>query len=63
LNDQERDPDNLSNPQHPDHDLSEWAGSFERPAPPKPWFVRRWALLVVAVLVISSLLLPYIARV
>ena len=51
----------LSDPRHPDHDLSEWA-PYTTPIESKPWFIRRWVLLVVGVLVILGLVLPYLMR-
>lgn len=53
--------EDLSDPSHRDHDLSEWGRSYID-APSKPWFLRRWLLLLVALVVIGSLLLPYVAR-
>ncbi len=55
-------PDDPNDPSHPDYDLSEAAGYSGWSPPPKPWFIRRWVLLVVAVLVIVGLLLPFVQR-
>jgi hypothetical protein len=52
--------DDLSDPRNPDHDLSEWAPA-SLPYEEKPWFIRRWVLIVVAVLVIIGLMLPVLA--
>lgn len=48
----------LSDEDNPDHDLSEWGLRWDSEPDSRPWFLRRGALLVVAVLVITSLLLP-----
>ena len=48
----------LSDENNPDHDLSEWGLSWDSEPDPKPWFLRRGVLLVVAALVITSMLLP-----
>jgi hypothetical protein len=58
--DEEDDP---SDPSHPDHDLSEAAGYAGWEAPAKPWFLRRWVHLLIAVLVVFALLLPFLQRV
>ncbi|HEY7271011.1 MAG TPA: hypothetical protein VH951_14395 [Dehalococcoidia bacterium] len=50
--------DDPNDPRHPDFDLSEAAGWRAYVAPAKPWFLRRWALLVVAVLIIIALVVP-----
>jgi hypothetical protein len=51
------EPDDLSDPRHPDHDLSDWAPYSIEDERAKPWFIRRWVYLLVACLVISSLVL------
>jgi hypothetical protein len=48
----------LSDENNPDHDLSEWGLRWDSEPDPKPWFLRRGALLIVAFFVIASLLLP-----
>lgn len=48
----------LSDENHPDFDLSEWGLRWDSEPDPKPWFMRRGVLLLVAALVITSLLLP-----
>jgi hypothetical protein len=48
----------LSDENHPDHDLSEWGLRSDSVDDQKPWFARRGVLLLVAGLVIVSLLLP-----
>ncbi len=59
MREQERDEYyELSDEENPDHDLSEWGMRWDSEADSKPWFLRRGVLLVVAVLVITSLLLP-----
>lgn len=60
LTDEEED-DDPRDPSHPDWDLSEAAPHYwEEPA--KPWFTRRWVLMIVAFIVIFSLLIPYVSR-
>ncbi len=54
--------DDPNDPLHRDFDLSESAGwGYHRPTT-KPWFLRRWALLVVAGLVILGLVIPILPR-
>ena len=48
----------LSDENSPDYDLSEWGLRWDSEPDPKPWFMRRGVLLVVASVVIISLLLP-----
>ena len=56
-----RDPeDDPNDPHHPDHDLSEAAPHVEYREPPKPWYMRRWLLLIIGFFMISGLLLPYL---
>ena len=54
------DPDDPNNPSHPDHDLSESVPYAPYEPPPKPWYVRRVVLLIVAAVTIVALVLPYI---
>jgi hypothetical protein len=57
--DQDDDP---NDPSHPDYDLSDSAPyDFDEPYE-KPWFLRRWVLLLVSVIVVVSLLLPFVVR-
>jgi hypothetical protein len=57
------DDDDPNNPTHRDHDLSDSAPyDFDLPADTKPWFLRRWLLLIVSVLLVLSLFIPYILR-
>ena len=58
--DNEDDVDDPNNPSHPDHDLSESVPAAPYEPPPKPWYVRRWVLLIVAAVTIVALVLPYI---
>ena len=51
-----------NDPSHPDYDLSQAAGYASWGPAPKPWYVRRGVLLLVAVLVILGLLIPVLAR-
>jgi hypothetical protein len=53
--------DDPRDPAHPDFDLSE-AAPYSSHEPRKPWFLRRWALIVVSALVVVSLVLPYVWR-
>jgi hypothetical protein len=48
----------LSDEENPDYDLSEWGLRWDSEPDPKPWFLRRGVLLVVAALIITSLMLP-----
>ena len=55
--------DDPNDPSHPDYDLSNSAPyDFDEPYE-KPWFLRRWVLLLVSVIVLVGLLLPYLWRV
>jgi hypothetical protein len=66
MQEQDEIEDDPNDPAHPDFDLSEAAASEtgwsyeERTA--KPWFIRRWALLIVAILVIVALVVPLLPR-
>jgi hypothetical protein len=58
----ESETDDPTNPAHPDFDLSEAAPhTFYEPR--KPWFLRRWVLLLVSAMVVLSLILPYLWRI
>jgi hypothetical protein len=57
--------DDPNDPQHRDHDLSTSADyDFDSWADDKPWFMRRWAVMVVSGMLILSLvlglILPYV---
>ena len=55
----EYEEDDPNNPNHPDHDLSDSAVyDWERPADVKPWYLQRWFMMIVGILLIFSLLLP-----
>lgn len=54
--------DDPMDPSHPDFDLSE-AAPYITEARRKPWFLRRWFLILVSSLAIASLVLPYISPV
>jgi hypothetical protein len=59
LNGRDYEEDDPNDPSHPDYDLSDSAPyDFDEPYE-KPWFLRRWLLLVVSLLVLIALLLPY----
>ncbi len=58
------DDDDPNDPSHPDHDLSERGETYPgEDAPFKPWFLRRWLLLVAGLVVVAALLLPLIRAV
>jgi hypothetical protein len=59
---EDEDLDDPNDPAHPDWDLSESAPYFVDEPLAKPWFTRRWVLLIVGAVVISSLLLPVLTR-
>jgi hypothetical protein len=59
--DHESQTDDPTDPTHPDFDLSE-AAPYSSQEHRKPWFLRRWALIVVSALVVVSLVLPYVWR-
>jgi hypothetical protein len=59
----EYEDDDPNNPDHPDFDLSESAPYDFDPPYEKPWFLRRWVLLLVSLIILVSLLLPYALRV
>jgi hypothetical protein len=56
----EDEDDDPNDPSHRDYDLSESAPYASYEEQTRPWFTRRWVLLIVAVLIIASLLLPYL---
>ena len=58
--DPDPEPDDLSDPRHPDFDLSEWAPYGIGDEQAKPWFIRRGVYILVAFLVISSLVLSFL---
>ncbi|MPZ49673.1 MAG: hypothetical protein GEU75_10330 [Dehalococcoidia bacterium] len=60
--DDDDDDDDLSDPEHPDHDLSEWSAYSPGVRDTKPWFTRRWLLILISVLVILGLVLPFLQR-
>ena len=51
-----------SDPSHPDYDLSEAAGYAYWEPSPRPWFVRRGAILAVTLLVIVGLIIIPLVR-
>ena len=56
----EYEEDDPNNPRHPDHDLSDsYDYDWERPADVKPWYLQRWFMLTIGLLLVVSLLLPY----
>jgi hypothetical protein len=62
VNQPDYEDDDPNDPRHPDHDLSDSAEyDFDEPYE-KPWFLRRWVLLAVSIVVVVSLLLPYALR-
>jgi hypothetical protein len=60
----EYEDDDPNNPRHRDHDLSDSADyDWDRPVDVKPWFMQRWFMLTISVLLVLSLLLPLAFRV
>lgn len=58
---EDKEDDDPNDPSHRDYDLSNSAPyDYERPADDKPWFLRRWAMMIVGLLLVFSLLLPYL---
>jgi hypothetical protein len=58
----DEDDDDPNDPSHRDFDLSTSAPyDFDGPYE-KPWFLRRWLLLSISLLVVFALLLPYALR-
>jgi hypothetical protein len=51
-----------NDPSHPDYDLSIAAGYSDWEPAPRPWYIRRGVILVVALLVIAGLMIPVLAR-
>jgi hypothetical protein len=55
--------DDPNDPRHRDFDLSEAAGwDFDSSRVAKPWFLRRWVLLLVAALIIAALVISLLPR-
>jgi hypothetical protein len=54
--------DDFEDPDDPDHDLSEWAPYSPGVQETKPWYTRRWVMLIIAALVIFGLMLPILPR-
>lgn len=55
----EYEDDDPNKPSHRDHDLSDSAPyDWDRPADVKPWYLQRWFVLSISLLLILSLLLP-----
>jgi len=60
----EYEDDDPNDPDHRDHDLSDSAAyDWERPADVKPWFLQRWFVMTISLLLVFSLLLPVALRV
>lgn len=53
--------DDPTDPNHPDYDLSSAAPAYLIEEQ-KPWFIRRWVMIIAAVLIIGGILLPYFLR-
>jgi hypothetical protein len=61
--DDDWDEDDPNDPSHPDHDLSTSAEyDFDRPAE-KSRLARRWIALIIAVVMITGLVLPYLLNI
>ena len=60
----EYEDDDPNNPLHRDHDLSDSAlYDWDRPADAKPWFLQRWFMLTISLLLVFSLILPLVIQV
>jgi hypothetical protein len=60
----EYEEDDPNNPRHRDHDLSDSAMyDWDRPADVKPWYLQRWFMMTIGILLVFSLLLPMFVRV
>ena len=62
IGDDEDPEDDPNIPGHPDYDLSEAAGYGGWEPLSKPWYVRRWLMLLVAIIVISAMVLPLVRQ-
>jgi hypothetical protein len=59
--DNDYEDDDPNNPTHRDHDLSTSANyDYDTWDTPKPWYLRRWLLLLVSLLIVASLVLSLI---
>lgn len=61
--DEDEDEDDPTDPRHRDHDLSVSSPYSPYEPPPKPWFMRRAALILVAIVVIVGLFIPYLQNI
>jgi len=61
--DDEYEDDDPTDPRHPDYDLSESVPYAPYEPPSKPWFMRRLALIVTAIIVIAGLFIPYLQNI
>ena len=60
----EYEDDDPNNPRHRDHDLSDSAlYDWDRPADVKPWYLQRWFMLTISILLVVSLVLPMLLQV
>lgn len=57
------DDDDPNDPSHPDHDLSESMPYSMARDSSKPWYTRRWFLLIIAIIVSVGLMLPYLQNI
>ena len=55
--------DDPTAPGHRDFDLSTASPYAPYEPPPKPWFMRRVALILVAIVVITGLFVPYLRNI
>ena len=62
IDEEDDDDDDLSDPHHPDHDLSEWSPYSPGVQDRKPWFTRRGVMIVIGILVIAGLIIPLLPR-
>ncbi len=59
----EPEEDDPNDPSHPDFDLSDAGGDwYHYEVASKPWFTRRWVLLLIGALVIVSLIIAILPR-
>jgi hypothetical protein len=60
---EDTDDDDPNDPAHRDYDLSTSAPyEYDSWEDNKPWYLQRWLLLVVAIVIVFSLVLPYLLR-
>ena len=56
--------DDPNDPAHRDHDLSDSADyDWDGPADTKPWYLQRWFMFTIGILLVFSLILPMVLQV